>query len=288
MKTPMTNTTLSQQQLKQFQDEGFLILPAAFAADEIARMRREADAILDLIINSSIALNRPSRRMDWLKRQDGVPLVRKIQPINDLSDYLASVSADERLIGPMREIMGDEPVLMEEKLNYKQPVPGVEGIPFPAKTSDRFPIHNDWAYYSEQKYPQDIISSAVSLDECTAANGPLRVWPGSHKHHREHELIPNEGLQVKAGLIDFNGGQDVLAPPGTVMLFHSLLVHNSRSNDTMAPRRLMIYSHFPKRFNMGHDVRNGPGRRAEQPHEEKYRQMLARGEYAKRFTPPAA
>jgi ectoine hydroxylase-related dioxygenase (phytanoyl-CoA dioxygenase family) len=285
----MTTTALSKQQLQQFADEGFLILPSLFDADEIAHMRREADAILELILNSSIALHRHSNRLDWLKRHDGVPLVRKIQPINDLSDYLAQVSADERLIGPLRDVMGDEPVLMEEKLNFKQPIPdGVEGIPFPVKNNDSFPVHNDWAYYSDQKYPQDVVSSAISIDECTVNNGPLHVWPGSHKEHREHFWLANEGLQVKEGLIDFNGGQDVLAPPGTVMLFHSLLIHNSRSNDTMAPRRLMIYSHYPKRFNMGHDVRNGPGRRAAKPYEDQYRQMLASGEYKKKFTAPKA
>jgi ectoine hydroxylase-related dioxygenase (phytanoyl-CoA dioxygenase family) len=283
----MTTTALSQQQLQQFADEGFLILPNSFDADEVAHMRREADAILDLILNSSIALGRRSNRLDWLKRHDGVPLVRKIQPINDLSPYLAAVSADERLIGPLRDVMGDEPVLMEEKLNFKQPLPdGIEGIEYPVKNNDSFPVHNDWAYYSDQKYPQDVVSSAISMDACTEANGPLRVWPGSHKHHREHDWIPNEGLQVKEGLIDFNGGKDVLVPPGTVMLFHSLLIHNSRSNDTMAPRRLMIYSHYPKRFNMGDDVRNGPGRRAAKPYEDQYRAMLASGEYKKKFTVP--
>jgi ectoine hydroxylase-related dioxygenase (phytanoyl-CoA dioxygenase family) len=281
----MTTRALSQKQIDQFAEEGFLILPGAFDADEVAHMRREADAILELILNSSIALHRRSNRLDWLRRPDGLPMVRKIQPINDLSSYLAAVSADERLVGPLRSVMGDEPVLMEEKLNYKQPLPGdVEGIAFPERTSDSFPIHNDWAYYAAQNYPREIISSAISLDECAVDNGPLRVWPGSHKEHREHISIPNIGLEVKAGLIDADGGQDVLAPPGTVMLFHSLLVHNSRSNDTHRPRRVMIYSHYPRRFNMGDDVRNGPTRRFEKPHEDKYRQMLASGEYRKQFT----
>jgi ectoine hydroxylase-related dioxygenase (phytanoyl-CoA dioxygenase family) len=284
----MATHALSQKHLDQFAEEGFLILPAVFDAGEVAHMRQEADAILELILNSSIALHRRSNRLDWLKRADGHAMIRKIQPINDLSPYLAQVSADERLVGPLRSVMGDEPVLMEEKLNYKQPLPlPVTGIEYPPRPSDSFPIHNDWVYYAAQNYPQEIVSSAISLDECTPANGPLRVWPGSHKKHREHVMIPDIGLEVKEGLIDRDAGQDVLAPPGTVMLFHSLLVHNSRSNDTHIPRRVMIYSHFPKKFNMGDDVRNGPTRRFEKPFEEKYRQLLASGEYKKTFTAPA-
>jgi ectoine hydroxylase-related dioxygenase (phytanoyl-CoA dioxygenase family) len=116
------------------------------------------------------------------------------------------------------------------------------------------------------------------MDDCTPDKGPLRVWPGSHKQHLEHEAV-DIGLQVLPHLIDFNGGVDVLAPAGSVMLFHALLVHNSRPNMTNQPRRLMIYSHYPARFNFGHDVRNGPSRVREQPYEQQYREMVQNGEF---------
>ena len=54
------------------------------------------------------------------------------------------------------------------------------------------------------------------------------------------------------------------------MLFHSLLVHNSRPNVSGRPRRVMIYSHYPAGANMGHDVRNGPNRLREAPWEWEY------------------
>ena len=41
----------------------------------------------------------------------------------------------------------------------------------------------------------------------------------------------------------------------------------------------MIYSHYPNRIDMGHDVRNGPTRLREQPYEARYREMVAHGEY---------
>ena len=63
-----------------------------FNQAEIARMRAEADQILELILNSSVALNRRSGRLDWRELPDGSQIIRKIQPINDLSDYLAQVS----------------------------------------------------------------------------------------------------------------------------------------------------------------------------------------------------
>jgi len=273
---------LTSDQLEQFQRDGYLVLPAVFDEEEVRRMRAEADRILELILNSSVALKRRSGRLDWRELPDGSQIIRKIQPINDLSDYLAEVSSDPRLIEPMRQIMGHEPILMEEKLNYKQPLPRrIEGIEI-RRMDDRFPVHNDWAYYRAQEYPQDILSSAISMDDSPVDSGPLHVWPGSHREYLEHESMEN-GLQIKPELIDFGGGVDILAPAGSVMIFHALLAHSSRPNSSGRPRRIMIYSHYPARVDMGQDVRNGPTRRREQPFEQQYRDMVARGEFTPVF-----
>jgi ectoine hydroxylase-related dioxygenase (phytanoyl-CoA dioxygenase family) len=277
--------SLSAHQLEQFQKYGYLVLPAVFEPEEVRRMRAEADCILELILNSSLALQRRSSRLDWRELPDGTQIVRKIQPINDLSEYLTGVSNDPRLIGPMRQIMGHEPILMEEKLNYKQPLPHrIEGIEI-RRDDDRFPIHHDWAYYRSEEYPMDILSSAISLDDSTVESGPLHVWPGTHQALLEHESM-QYGLQVKPGLLDVHGGVDILAPAGSVMIFHALLVHNSRPNTSGRPRRIMIYSHYPDRVDMGHDVRNGPTRHREQPYEQQYREMVASGAFTPVFVAP--
>ncbi|MCB0062905.1 MAG: phytanoyl-CoA dioxygenase family protein [Caldilineaceae bacterium] len=273
---------LTQEQLEFYQENGYLILPEAFNADEVRRMQQEADHILELIINASLANDRRSGRLDIRETTPGQHLVRKIQPINDLSLYLAQVSADERLIGPLRQIMGDEPILMEEKLNYKEPlaVP-VKGIEVP-QANDGFPVHSDWAYYKAQNYPQTILSSAICIDPCTEDSGPLHIWPGTHLEDLEHERMEN-GLQVLPHLVDFNGGIDVLAPAGSVLIFSSLLIHNSRPNSSGRPRRLMIYSHYPEQAQMGFDVRNGPTRLRESPYEWEYQRMKEEGSYRDQF-----
>lgn len=279
---------LSDTQLQQFHKEGFILLPAAFGDAEVRRMRREADYILELIINSSMALKRHSGRLDACQSPDGKQMVRKIQPINDLSLYLTQVSNDQRLVEPMRQIMGDDPVLMEEKLNYKEPLPRLvesDAIDF-RQEQDQFPIHSDWGYYKRQNYPQNILSSAISIDACTADTGPLRIWPGSHTKHLEHEAIPRRGLQVVPGLIDETTSIPVLCPPGSVMIFHALLIHTSESNHSGRPRRLMIYSHYPKNANMGHDVRNGPTRLSESPYEHEYHRLRHAGSWHDTFSAP--
>lgn len=283
----MSSTLLDAAQCAQFAERGYLVLPEAFTAAEVERMRGEADRILELVINSSLALGRTSGRLDLAQDEAGRQMVRKIQPINDLSLYLSQVAADERLIGPMRQLMGDEPVLMEEKLNYKEPLPEPLAGLQPGRAATHFPVHSDWAYYKSQNYPQSIISSAVAMDDSTPQSGPLRVWPGSHAAHLEHERLPDRDLQVRADLIDLQGGEDVLAPAGSVMLFHVLLVHSSRSNRSGRPRRLMIYSHFPQAAGIGFDARNGRQRFTESPFEWEYAARLLRGEAAAPFHAPS-
>jgi ectoine hydroxylase-related dioxygenase (phytanoyl-CoA dioxygenase family) len=226
-----------------------------------------------------------SGRLDWLQTSQDAQVVRKIQPVNDLSLAFTKTIADQRIVDPLRQIMGEKPVLMEEKLNYKQPLPQkVEGLPI-KELDDYFPVHNDWAYYAAQNYPQSVLSSALLLDECTPNNGPLRIWPGSHKKHLEHESMEN-GLQINPALIDHGGGIDMLAPAGTFMIFHVLVVHNSRPNTSGRPRRLMIYSHYPESFEMPFDVRNSPSRLREAPWEREYMRAKERGDYQDTFQAP--
>jgi ectoine hydroxylase-related dioxygenase (phytanoyl-CoA dioxygenase family) len=266
----MIKMHLNDQQKKQFEEDGYIILEKVFNDEEVIKMQAEAQFIADLIINSSIENKRCSGRIDVSIQDNGNHTLRKIQPINDLSLYLTQISNDERFVGPLEDIMGDKSILMEEKLNYKQPLDyKIEGFNTD-RHGDNFPIHNDWAYFKANGYPQEILSSAISMDDCNINSGPIYVWPGSHKSHLEHEHAVPRGLQVKEGLIDKDAGVPVIAKAGTVMIFHSLLVHSSSENISGKPRRLMIYSHYPKSTNMGFDQRNGRARLRESPYELEY------------------
>ena len=279
------STQLTPEQLAEYHERGFIVLPAVFNDEEVARLRGDANFILELILNSTIYHRRQSRRLDMCFDETGNHMVRKVQPVKDLALGIAEASADDRLLDPMRQIMGDEPILMEEKLNYKQPLNQVVESVGAARAASMFPIHNDWAYYADQDYPQSVLSSAISLDDCGPESGPIRVWPGTHKTHLKHEQV-DIGLEVPSDLVDHAGGEDILAPAGSVMIFSSLVVHNSRNNVSGKPRRMMIYSHYPKAANMGHDVRNGPGRLHESPYEMAYMRAKANGEFEDAFTAP--
>jgi ectoine hydroxylase-related dioxygenase (phytanoyl-CoA dioxygenase family) len=185
----------------------------------------------------------------------------------------------------MRELMGDEPILMEEKLNPKQLVDlggrDVDFLKARSLADDHFPLHHDWGYYRKQGYPGNTVSSAIALDDC-AGRGPIRVIPGSHRVDIElADPDPASGDGIVAdGAVDPHDVVPVDAPAGAVVLFHAKLVHDSEPNLSGLPRRLMIYSHYPRSHDASGgdaDRRNAPWRAAAQAFEQDYLDAVAAG-----------
>jgi len=285
---------LTDAQLEVFRREGFVVLPSLFAQRELASLRDAADLIFELAVNATLALGRRYPRMDARFDEDGTLTLRKVQPVNDLSDVIAALATDERLIAPMRQIMRDEPVPMEEKLNFKQSV-SARGLDLaflrrssfnPEVGLEGFLLHHDWGYFRMQGYPETILSSAVAIDDC-AGRGPIRVIPGSHLLNvpmANPDSASGSGV-VAAGFFDASELVPIDASAGSVMLFHSKLVHDSEPNRSGLPRRLMIYSHYPKSHDPDGDPdrRNAPTRRYAQDFEAQYRALVANGTYRPRF-----
>jgi ectoine hydroxylase-related dioxygenase (phytanoyl-CoA dioxygenase family) len=290
----VTKVELSESDIAAFRADGYLLLESVFADDELDTFRDAADRILELSINATVALGRRHPRLDAKYHDDGTVTVRKIQPINDLDPRLAAIADDERLLGPLRQLMGDEPVLMEEKLNPKHTIDtrhvdlsvladssfnrevGMEG----------FHLHHDWGYYRQQGYPENTLSSAVAIDEC-AGRGPLRVIPGSHLV--DAPMADDDPASGSGVVVDgfFSPGDLVPldVPAGSVMLFHAKLVHDSEPNRSGQPRRVMIYSHYPRAHDPDGDPdrRNGPVREYSRTFEDRYRELVDSGEVAPAF-----
>lgn len=263
----MTTLTgaLTDEERHAYDRDGFFVRERQLSEDELAALRVESDRLVAWQLDVALALGRTGPRLD-LQRQGERTVVRKLQPVADVSDRFAALSADERLVAPLRDLLGCEPVLMEEKLNVKQPVLDHDRLGDLAaltggdELGDGFGYHTDIAYFWLDGYPRSTLSSAIALDDCTVDNGPLRVVPGSHTRldwpHRDGwpPLLTDDA-------VDESTAVDLLVPAGTVMVFHSGLVHSSRPNATDRARRLMIYSHFPSTHTMEPDARNADLRR---------------------------
>ena len=291
----MTPNELTIADLAAFERDGFLLIESVFDEAELDSFRDAADRMLELSINSTVALGRRHPRLDAKLLDDGRVTVRKIQPVNDIEPTLAAIATDERLIGPLRQLMGDEPILMEEKLNPKHTLDTRHlDLGVLAESSfnreaglEGFLLHHDWGYYRQQGYPENTLSSAVAIDTCVA-RGPLRVIPGSHL--LDVPLVDEDHSSGSGVVVDgFFSVEEMVpldVPAGSVMLFHAKLVHDSEPNRSGQPRRVMIYSHYPRSHDPEGDPdrRNGPIRAYSREFEQRYRDLLDAGEATDRFT----
>ena len=274
-------TALDVAQVEQYRRDGYVLVPDVLTAAELAQLRVEADRLKELILNASVALGENSPRLLISRRGDALSL-RKIQPLSDISPPIGDVLSDERVVGPLRSILGCEPVAMEEKLNYKQLLPG--DLPIAAaREGDSFDLHCDWSYFDHNGYPRESLSVAVAIDDATPENGCMRVLPGSHTRdwpiQAPHNPLLPEGLVPDAALLD------VAQPAGSALIFHSGLVHGSGDNRTALPRRLLIFSYHPAWHVTEPDRRNKHLRDAGQAHEARYEALLDGG-YVATFRAP--
>ncbi|MDX6225306.1 MAG: hypothetical protein QOE64_1682 [Frankiales bacterium] len=275
----MTTAThaLSPEQRQTYERDGYVVLPALFSAAELQAARDEADRLADDLVNASIALGRISPRLDLRRDAQGTVLL-KIQPVGDISTVFADLERDPRLLDPMRELLGCEPVLLEEKLNGKERLAVDLDALGLRHWAPEFPWHTDMHYFYFDGYPDTTLSSAIALDDCTEDNGPLRFIPGSH-HKHDWPVRSEWPPDLAEGAVDDELGVPLICPAGTVVVFHSRVVHASSPNRTARPRRLIIYSHFPSTHEAEPDARNRDLRAAGQEHEREYADLLSDGGY---------
>lgn len=287
----------SEEQLEQVREDGFLFLPNVFNEKEVDRFRSEANRLLELIINSSIANGRRSKRLA-LNSEEETQSVRTIKPVNDLSLVSRRLASQElpSLLDPMvdEEFVSIDPF---SQINYKEPLPEpVEAIDS-SEASPGYEPHSDWPYL-EDKVPLEedfLVASVVFVDACTADNGPLKLWPGTHEKEYEHVRKNHGGISIPQDHLDQRDGQEIVGPSGSVLFFDSRIVHSSEPNGTDEPRRLAIYRHSPAN-KVEADIMNGSARvdaesgypfeSIESAYENEYRRLRHRNEYQDLFEAP--
>ena len=86
----------------------------------------------------------------------------------------------------------------------------------------------------------DVATAMLFLDDADAANGALRVLPGSH----QWGPVPRDRGDPTRALADpaqLDTSREVVveAPAGSVVFFGSLLVHRSSANESARDRRAL-------------------------------------------------
>ncbi|MGI9414251.1 MAG: phytanoyl-CoA dioxygenase family protein [Hyphomicrobiales bacterium] len=219
---------LTEDQLTQFDEDGYLFLPQVFSTDEAAMLRSEADRVYAM-----------DREEVW-RETSGI--ARTAFAAHTYNEGFRRLGAHPRLIDPVMQVL-DGPVYMHQfKVNAKAAFDG-----------EVWQWHQDygtWARDDEMPEPR-AMNIAVFLDDVTAANGPLLFLPRSHKlgvieagHDLETTSYPLWTLdrETVSALAEKGGCVAPTGPAGSMLMFSSLLVHASPPNISPFGRTIVYLS----------------------------------------------
>ncbi len=219
---------LSQQQLDQFEREGYLFFENVFDADETRVLKQAANEVYRL------------ERDEVWRESSGA--ARTAFAAHTYNESFRRLGAHPRLLEPVMQLL-DGPVYMHQyKVNAKAAFDG-----------DVWQWHQDygtWARDDEMPEPR-AMNIAVFLDDVTAANGPLIFIPGSHRqgvidagHDLETTSYPLWTLDrdTVTRLYQRGGCVAPTGDAGSVLMFSSLLVHASPPNISPMDRTIVYLS----------------------------------------------
>jgi len=218
---------LSPEQIDRFEREGYLFFPELFSREEVAVLKAEVPRLY--------AQHRPEN-----VREKGSDAVRTNFAAHLYSYPFAKLARHPRMVAPVMQIYGDDLYMHQFKINGKMAFDG-----------DVWQWHQDYGTWkNDDLMPEPrAMNVAIFLDEVNEFNGPLMFIPGSHRLgvlDAEHDTSTTsyplwtinhdtiEKLVERGGIVAPKG------PAGSMILFHSCLVHASTSN--LSPwNRVAVY-----------------------------------------------
>lgn len=220
---------LTDAQVRDYWDNGWIVLPGLFTAAEVATWDVECKRLLaaDFVHQDNLRTG--------FRPVDGKPMIERIDPVIDASPLFADVVNDPRVLEPLTAIFRDAPALFKDKLIFK--LPGMSG----------YPMHQDQAWW-QLCAADDILSVSIAIDGASTDNGCIELFPG---HHRS--LLSSAGElrnmtdEEVAKHVLVERGQRIATRAGDVVIFHSQTPHRSGPNTSQTSRRSLYLTYTAAR-----------------------------------------
>ena len=218
---------LTQQQLEQFDRDGYLFFPSHFTPEEVKKLTDEVPRIY--------AQDRPENI-----REKGKTSVRTNFAAHMYSAPFARLARHPRMVKPVEQLFNEKLYMHQFKINGKMAFDG-----------DDWQWHQDYGtWLNDDAMPEArAMNVAIFLDDVNEFNGPLMFIPGSHKmgaleagHDTSTTSYPlwtisNDNIRT---LVDKGGIVAPKGPAGSMIMFHGCLVHASSPN--LSPwNRVAVY-----------------------------------------------
>ncbi len=218
---------LTEQQLAEFEVEGYLFLPEVFSAAEIAVLADEVPGIF-------------AQEREEVWRESGGKAVRTAFAAHTYNEAFRRLGRHPRLIEPIEQLLDGSVYMHQFKVNGKEAFDG-----------DVWQWHQDYGTWARDDLMPEAraMNIALFLDEVTPFNGALMFIPRSHKAgviEAGHDLLTTSyplwtlDKATVTRLAEEGGMVAPTGPAGSMILFHSNLVHASPGN--ISPfRRTIVY-----------------------------------------------
>ncbi len=219
---------LTAEQLETFEREGYIFLPSVFSAEEVQVLRDAAREIF------------ATEREEVWRESSGV--ARTAFAAHTYNEAHRRLGAHPRLVEPVMQLLGGPVYMHQYKINAKAAFDG-----------EVWQWHQDFGtWHRDDEMPEPrAMNIALFLDEVSAVNGPLMFIPRSHKegtqaagHDLETTSYPLWTLDraTVTRLAEQGGIVAPTGPAGSVLMFHSNLVHASPANISPWDRTIVYLS----------------------------------------------
>ncbi len=219
---------LTEAQKAQYAETGYLVLEARIPSDIIQAIRAEIERF-EGIASGMTASD------DKLDLEDShtpeKPRLRRIKLPHTQSDVMRDLMYSDHILAPARDLVGPDIRMHTTKLNMKK-----------AGYGAAVEWHQDYAFYPHTN--DDILAIGVLIDDMGDENGPLMVFPGTHRgpvyDHHVDGVFAGAVLPEAVGL-DVRDAVQLTGPAGSISIHHGRILHGSALNRSDRSRRMLFY-----------------------------------------------
>ena len=220
---------LSQKQIEQFQNQGYLTVPNLFSSDEVAFFKEHFE---EMRVAESIGPSQSLGDMQFMQDDPLLAYPRIMQP-HRRDEASLQWLIDERLNSCMTAMLGTEPFAVQTMFYFKPP--GARGQA----------LHQDQYYLRVQ--PGTCLAAWMAVDDCDIENGCLRVVPGSHDWPvmcLEEADASQSFTDVTVPIPEGTPVESVPLKAGDLFFFNGQLVHGSLPNASADRFRRAFIGHY--------------------------------------------
>ena len=219
-------TQLTDQQVADYRERGYLVVPDVFDAARIQAMRDAADRLLEESRRVTEHTDVFDLEPDHSAEQ---PRLRRIKDPEKQDPAFDAALRDDHLLDMVSQLVGTAGIRYNgTKLNMKASGGGTA-----------VEWHQDWGFYPHSN--DDLLAVGVAMDDMTRDNGCLLMRPGSHHgplydHHQDGRFIG----AINDPTFDDSGSAEVTMAAGDISIHHVRTAHASAPNVSGQSRRLLL------------------------------------------------